>query len=113
MSDTRKGLPEQLNGLFNFCSKFQMIVNEPETKIVNFGKESSNNHSFMFNNKPLEIVNEYKYLGVLMNSVKTLKGDIFKQMKPFIADKARKPMFASIKKYSSLGKQHSLQNIRF
>ena len=61
-----------------------------------------NSFEFKFNNKTLDIVQEYKYLGVVINSVKTLKGDIFKNMKIHIADKARKACFATLKKYYPL-----------
>ena len=104
LSDSAQGLQKQLDGLFNFCSKFQMIVNELKTKIMIYGNVQINNTNFIFNNKHLEIVSNYKYLGVILNSTKTLKGDIFKEMKPYISDKGRKATFAVLKKYSSLGK---------
>ena len=101
MSPSAQGLQNQLNGLLRFCSKNQMIVNELKTKIMIFGKPNVI-PEFTFNNKILDIVQEYKYLGVVFNSVKTLKGDIFKNMKTHIADKARKACFAVLKKYSSV-----------
>jgi hypothetical protein len=35
-SDSPQGLQKQLDGLFKFCAKFQMIVNELKTKIMIF-----------------------------------------------------------------------------
>ena len=78
-----------------------MIVNELKTKIMIFGKYES--QSFTFNRKLLDIVEEYKYLGVLLNRTNNLRGKIFKNMQEYITTKARKANFATTKKCSSLG----------
>ena len=59
---------------------------------------------FMFNNQKLEIVEQYKYLGVIFNSVKTSRGCIFKEMHPYIAEKSTKASFAATSKFASVGK---------
>ena len=102
MSDSAEGLQSQLDCLFKFCCKSQMIVNETKTKIMTFGKNSSV-HTFSFNNKQLEIVTQYKYLGVIFNTCRNMKGNIFKSMGSYISDKARKATFATIKKCKSVG----------
>ena len=66
MSDSQEGLQRQLNGLFKFCSRFQMVVNQTKTKVMVFGKGSKNTNNFTFNGEQLEIVKEYKYLGVII-----------------------------------------------
>ena len=102
LADSPEGLQKQLNGLHMFCSKYQLIVNESKTKIMVYGKYD-NDVSFTFNDKDLQIVQEYKYLGVLLNPVKSLKGNIFKEMWPFIAEKATKASFSVTKKCASAG----------
>ena len=58
-----------------------MIVNELIIKVMIYGKHNKA-CLFIFNAKTLQMVEEYKYLGVILNSAKTSKGDIFKQMGP-------------------------------
>ena len=102
MSDSQVGLQTQLNNLFKFCSKFQMIVNETKTKIMVYGNYDEDT-TFTFNDKTLEIVDEYKYLGVVLNSCRNIRGNIFKKMIPYITEKGRKATFATVKKCRSLG----------
>jgi len=102
MSDSPRGLQAQLDGLFKFCSKFQMIVNEMKTKIMIFGKKVEQ-QNFLFNNKSLETVENYKYLGVILNNVADLKGNMFKTMINYIAEKGFKASFATMKKCASVG----------
>ena len=102
LSETPEGLQEHLAGLQNFCGLFQMIVNEKKTKIMHFG--NSVDFSFSLNNKVLETVDEYKYLGVIFNPTKTLRGDIFKRTWSYFSEKGNKASFAFLKKFNSLGK---------
>ena len=78
IGDSPDGLQKQLDGLHRFCSKYQLIVNEMKTKIMLYGK-CDNTFNFIFNDKELQTVEEYKYLGVVLNSTKTVRGDIFKE----------------------------------
>ena len=103
MSDSIEGLQKQLDGLFKFCSQFQMIVNELKTKVMVFGKKSGT-ESFKFNNKTLDIVEQYKYLGCIFNEIKISTGNVNRVMPEFLAEKAMKASFATMKKYSSLGR---------
>ena len=103
MADTAEGLQKQLDGLFKFCSQFQMIVNELKTKVMIFGKKNGEDH-FKFNGKTLEIVDKYKYLGCIFNETSTSAGNIMKTMPEYLSDKGMKASFATMKKYSSLGR---------
>jgi hypothetical protein len=102
MSDSPEGLQHQLNALHVFCSHYQMIVNELKTKIMVFGNSKEELH-FIFNNKSLEIVKEYKYLGVIFNSVCNIRGNLFKNMWPFIAKKGSRAYFCNFQQVSSIG----------
>ena len=103
MSDTMEGLQKQLDGLFKFCSQFQMIVNELKTKVMIFGKQTGNPR-FKFNNKYLDIVKQYKYLGCIFSESKIITGNIFRDMPEYVSEKGMKASFATLKKYSSLGR---------
>ena len=102
VSESKEGLQSQLNGVFNFCKRSQMIVNSLKTKIMLFGKKEECN--FIFNGKQLEVVQDYKYLGVIFNSVCRSNGSVFKEMKDYTRDKALKACFSCFKKLSSIGK---------
>ena len=60
-SDTPTGLQKQWNGLLKFCSNNKIIVNELKTKSMCFGTDK--NLNVFFSGKPIEQVNQYKYLG--------------------------------------------------
>ena len=76
MSDSPEGLQKQLDGLFTFCSKYQMIVNELKTKIMIYGKVNKK-CSFHFNSTT---------------------------MIPYITDKSTKATFQVYRKCKHLGK---------
>ena len=102
LSDSPQGLQKQLDGLYKFVSSYQMIVNEMKTKVVIFGT-SNRDYSFTFNDKTIEIVEMYKYLGCIFNSCITVRGNMFKEMIQYSSEKGSKASFATIKKYKSLG----------
>ena len=66
-----------------------------------FGKKID--YDFMYNNKCLDIVQNYKYLGVLFNSVSRCNSNIFTDAYTHIANQARKAMFKVLKDTKSIG----------
>ena len=100
-SDSLEGIKKQLDGLFAFCAKNRMIVNELKTKIMVFGNGPKGDVSF--NGKLLKWVNEYKYLGNIINSTKQVNGDIFKENSHYLCNKARGAIFSFFKKTKSFG----------
>ena len=62
-------LQKILKEVENWCKKFRLLVNTDKTKIVHFRQKRKVKTSckFMFNNADLEIVDKYKYLGVMLN----------------------------------------------
>jgi predicted peroxiredoxin len=68
LSDTSKDLQKQLNLFEEYCKQWKLTVNTDKTKIVIFGSRVANDQTlYIFNNKRLEIVNEYKYLGIYLS----------------------------------------------
>ena len=106
LSDTCHGLQKQLDGLQKFCALNFMIVNEIKTKVMVFGKiPADTNIAFYFNGKVLNIVNSYKYLGNIVQSVRRHTDDIFGSNYDFLCNKARKAMFGACKKLKVIGAQ--------
>ena len=79
-----------------------MIVNEMKTNIVIYGTDDRH-FSFLFNNKQIDVVESYKYLGCIFNSCKTMHGNVFREMIKYTADKGLKACFAMVKKCNSVG----------
>ena len=95
-ADSPAGLQKQLYGLLKFCSNNKIIVNEMKTKSLCFG--TSETFNVYFNGKLIEQVDQYKYLGVIVQSVNRLNQDIFSNIYRFISDKSRKAAFGMKKK---------------
>lgn len=62
-----------------------------------FSKGRAGNYSFMINDVQLEVVTEYKYLGILFN-----RSGSFLAAKKYIASQASRAMFSLLKKARSL-----------
>lgn len=59
------GLRENLKALEHFCQEVGMQVNINKTKIMIFSLSRKDKPStFLFEGSPLEIVKDYKYLGI-------------------------------------------------
>ena len=101
-SNTPEGLQKQMDGLFQFCSKNKMIVNETKTKAMIFG--TGKPPKLTFNNKDIEFVDRYKYLGVIFNSISRVNGDVFREHAEYIKNKAYKAIYALGNKTKPMGK---------
>ena len=80
-----------------------MIVNETKTKVVLYGNITSENVKLFFNGKFLETVNQYKYLGILFNSIKHVRGNVFREACKTIGTKATRAMFKIKKDMKCVG----------
>lgn len=68
MSETEDDLQCQLHCFQMYCEKWKLQVNVEKTKIIIFGKgRQISNVSFLFNGNEIEIVKEFKYLGVIFS----------------------------------------------
>ena len=72
----------QLNALANFCTRWGIEINELKTQAVIFGEKFMQNNTtpnFNLNGTPLQIVNKYCYLGIVLDkngSVITAQNDL-------------------------------------
>lgn len=65
VSETEKGLQEQINNMSRYTSIWHLIVSLVKTKIVIFNSRQVNvQDSFYYGTERIGIVHEYKYLGV-------------------------------------------------
>ena len=68
----------------NYCKTWKLKVNIPKTKVLMFSKgRPKQNLHFFYDDSELEIVNEYKYLGILLS-----RSGSFSQNKKYLAQQA-------------------------
>ena len=68
LSESRTDLQLALNVFGQYCAEWKLTVNTDKTKILIFAKgRLSKYDKYYFNGKCLEIVNEYKYLGIIFS----------------------------------------------
>ena len=77
VSDSKTGLQKQLDGIFSFCEKNLMIVNELKTKVITFG--CNPDLELFFKNQKIETTSQYKYLGNIISGTSSLKSDILRE----------------------------------
>ena len=69
LCDSEAGLKQALIAMYAYCRDWRLKVNCNKTKIVVFSgrKVNTGNYSFRFGEESLEVVHEYKYLGITFN----------------------------------------------
>lgn len=63
----------QLNKLAEFCTEWGIEINESKTKSVIFGKSPNRIPILKLNGNPLEIVDSYCYLGIIIHKTGSMK----------------------------------------
>ena len=66
-SDSADGLQNLIDGLYQFCSKWHLIVSLAKTNVLIFGKNKSRD-TFKFSNETIKIAIEYKYLETVVST---------------------------------------------
>lgn len=68
LSESSNGLQNCLNNLKLYCDKWNLEVNIDKSKIIIFNKSGKvlKGYSFFYNNQSLGLVNQYKYLGIIL-----------------------------------------------
>lgn len=100
-SENANDLQKLIDGLFEFCKKWHLIVSMTKTKIVVFNKKQVTDE-FTYNGENIEIVSQYKYVGTIFSSDKK---DHFSHNSEHLADKAQKALFAM--------NYHILKNVKY
>ena len=99
LSNNAKGLQQSLDHLYSYCNKWKLKVNPNKTKITIFGgrKVQKEKFTFKYNGKDLELVDEFKYLGVTFK----YNGN-FELCKKNLYEQASKAMFSLLSKCNIL-----------
>lgn len=93
LSDSPAGLQTALNSLSEYCNFWKLKVNAAKTKIMVFQKrKSKTNASYFYNDEEVEVVDTYKYLGIVFSHT----GSFYKTRKN-LYEQGRKAMFSLLK----------------
>ncbi len=95
LSETEVGLQALINCVEKYCQKWALQINKSKSKIMVFNKNSTEGLRFTVGGDPLEIVKQYKYLGIIIS-----KSGSFSQAICQLSNKALKCSFA-MRKYLS------------
>ncbi len=57
-------MQDHLDKLYQYCAKWQLIINNLKTKVLIFNSKGKGNVKFEIGGTPIEIATKYKYLGV-------------------------------------------------
>ena len=68
IADSAKKLKQAIHSMESYCDKWQLNVNKAKTKIMIFSKVKAKTHKYKFTHEDteLEIVDNYKYLGLTL-----------------------------------------------
>ena len=97
LSESSDDLQIALNMYAAYCKEWKLEINNDKTKVMVFTKERNINYTFTINGVQLEVVSEYKYLGILFS-----RSGSFSAAKVYIANKATRAMFSLLKKARDL-----------
>lgn len=92
LSENQEDFQNLLNVFSRYCKEWRLKVNSKKTKVVIFGRGNQTN-CFTFDGSQLEIVNNFKYLGVTF-----CKSNSFNLNVKELFDKATKAMYGVIGK---------------
>ena len=108
LSESNTGLQNCLNSLSDYCSKWKIQINLDKTKIIIFskGKRDFKKFRFALGNSEIEIVEKYKYLGIIFTyngNMKHSSDDLYKKgLKAFFKLKSKFMNFENIPIKTSL-----------
>lgn len=93
MTETADDLQKALDEFHVYCSQWKLNVNVEKTKILVFSKGPKPKNIFYYNNNVVEIVSEFKYLGIVFS-----RSGSFCKAKKHLVEQAQKSMYSIIRK---------------
>ena len=94
MANSPKDLQLALDNLDKYCKTWKLTVNTDKTKVLVFGKRKfKSTFAFKFNDNELEIVDNFKYLGIILK----FNGN-FDICRKTLKDQATRAMFSILSK---------------
>ena len=97
----RRASRNSLMAFSHSVKKKLMIVNELKTNMIVFGFK--NNIRVLFNGQQIETTSEYKYLGNIISTTQTFRGDVFRENYDYLCSQSRKAILGLKHRLKSLG----------
>ena len=97
LSDTPEGLQNALSIYSEYCNLWKLKVNHAKSKIIIFSRKTELNYEFILDNEHLEIVTDYKYLGILFS-----KSNAFYKTIKQLAEQGTRAMYSLLAKARNL-----------
>ena len=66
-AESEEELKTLLNDFCKYCNDWKLTINPEKSKIMIFGERARANHNITINDKIIEVVDTFKYLGVLFS----------------------------------------------
>ena len=78
MSETKEGLQQCMNNLYNYCNQWKLVINFKKTKVMIFNKSGAKmkNVQIYLQTRLIENVTQYPYLGFRIAASGTLNHGI-------------------------------------
>ena len=93
LSNSAEGLQKALLVYSEYCDLWKLKINHTKSKIVIFSRKRHLNFEFKLDNELLEIVTDYKYLGILFS-----KNNSFYKTKKHLAEQGARAMYSLLAK---------------
>ena len=93
LADSAIGLQFALEELQTYCENWKLVVNEGKTKVMCINRREHSDNKFYYNDKELEVVSNFTYLGINFNTRGITAGTINERL-----ISAEKAMFSTLVK---------------
>ena len=103
-SKDQEGLQKSMDCFSEYCDIWKLKVNYSKTKVLIFGARKTNKFSFFINNNNIDIVKEFKYLGIYFSS-----SGSFLKCRKHVIEQANKALFQLFYKINNLNLPVDLQ----
>ena len=97
VSENEDDLQKALDMYQKYCEQWKLTVNIEKSKVLIFSKGRQKKYNFTYNNQPMGIVTEYKYLGIYFS-----RSGSFNIAKKHIANQGKKALYALLKRSKQL-----------
>ena len=105
LSESKYDLQCALDVFGSYCAEWKLTVNTEKTKVLIFSSgRPRKTDRYYYNGEQLEIVNEYKYLGIMFS-----RSGKFAKTKKYLSEQANKAMFSLLRKIRTLNLPITLQ----
>ena len=93
VAENEIALQHSLDHFFKFCKDLKLCINYDKTKVLIFGVRKKERFNFHIDNNTVEIVDTFKYLGVILSSSRS-----FLKARMHVIRQARKALFLLYKR---------------